>query len=148
MQTPKDWPGFCAAIERPELERDPRFASAEDRRRRSPELIALLDEVFVTRTLADWQERMRAHECIFEGVQTYAEAVRDPQVLANDFFTAAAHPVAGELNYLATPVTFSRTPAFVSSPSPEIGEHTDEVLGDLGYSAAEIATLREQGAVR
>jgi crotonobetainyl-CoA:carnitine CoA-transferase CaiB-like acyl-CoA transferase len=148
QQSQKDWPGFCAAIERPDLVRDPRFGTAEDRRRRCTELIAILDQVFVTRPLAEWQQRLRAEDCIFEGVQTYTEVVHDPQVLANDFFTRAPHPEAGTMTYLATPVTFSRTPAFVSGPSPDVGEHTDEVLAGLGYSADAIERLREQGVAR
>jgi crotonobetainyl-CoA:carnitine CoA-transferase CaiB-like acyl-CoA transferase len=148
QQSQKDWPNFCAAVERLDLLDHPSFAGAAERRRNCGELIALLDRVFETRTLADWMERLRAHDCIFEGVQTYTEAVRDPQVLANDFFTEASHPEAGTMTYVATPVTFSRTPAFVSGPSPDIGEHTDEVLAGAGYSTEEIAGLKAHGVAR
>jgi formyl-CoA transferase len=148
QQSQKDWPEFCAAIERPDLEHDPRFADFEARRQNCVELIGILDQVFATRPLAEWQDRMRAHGCIYEGVQTYAEAVEDPQLLANEFFVEASHPAGGAFNYLASPVTFGRTKAAVASPAPALGEHTREVLAGAGLGEDEVARLFEDGVVR
>ena len=147
LESDKDWPGLCAAIERQDLEQDPRFSSAKGRDKNSLELIAILDEVFATRDLTDWLARLRENGCIYSSVQTYEEAVTDPQVLANDFFYESPHPVAGTLNYVATPVTFSRTRAAVSAPAPAIGEHTNEVLLGAGFSTDEIDALRGDDVV-
>jgi crotonobetainyl-CoA:carnitine CoA-transferase CaiB-like acyl-CoA transferase len=148
QQSQKDWPRFCAAIERPDLEHDPRFAQAQARADHCSELIGILDQVFAKRDLGTWQERLHAHDCIFQGVQTYAEVVEDPQVLANDFFTTAPHPAAGSLTYLAAPVTFSGTPGEVSRPAPAVGEHSREILLAAGFSAEAADALFADGVVR
>jgi crotonobetainyl-CoA:carnitine CoA-transferase CaiB-like acyl-CoA transferase len=148
IQSAKDWNGFCAAIERPDLRDDARFADGDARRRNCRELIEVLDQVFVMRDLREWEERLRAHDCIFERVQTYAEAIEDPQVLANDFLVETPHPVAGTLEYLGAPVRVGATPSRVSRPGPEIGEHTREVLLEAGYSAAEIDAFVADGVAR
>lgn len=147
LESDKDWPSLCAVLERQDLEEDARFSSAQGRAENCRELIAILDQVFMTRDLADWLAGLREHGCIYSPVQTYEEAVTDPQALANDFFFESPHPVAGSLNYVATPVTFSRTPAAVSAPAPAIGEHTEEVLLEAGFSPDDIDALRADDVV-
>ncbi|MDP2730128.1 MAG: CoA transferase, partial [Dehalococcoidales bacterium] len=84
------WPVFCETIERPELESDPRFHNAKARSENSAELIRILDEVFATRTLAEWNKLCRKNHLIFAPIQSLEEAITDPQALANDFFVDLA----------------------------------------------------------
>jgi crotonobetainyl-CoA:carnitine CoA-transferase CaiB-like acyl-CoA transferase len=137
------WAPFCRAIGRSELEEDERFADTESRRRNCVELIRLLDEVFDARDVAEWEERCREHGLIYARVQSPAEVATDPQSLANGFFTELNHP-AGPLKVVASPVRFYQNPASVRTPAPEVGQHTEEILGDNGYAPEEIATLRAQ----
>jgi crotonobetainyl-CoA:carnitine CoA-transferase CaiB-like acyl-CoA transferase len=140
------WGPFCRVIERPELESDPRFVDAENRRRNCGELIGLLDEIFATRDVAEWEVRCRAHDLIFARVQSPTEVTTDPQALANGFFAELDHP-AGLLRVVASPVRFYQDPAAVRTAAPEVGQHTEEILRDNGYAAAEIDALREQKVI-
>ena len=65
----------------------------------------------IKKELDEWEKRLRENQCIFGRIQTYAEAARDPQALANDYFIDVPHPTVGEMKFISTPVKFSRTPA-------------------------------------
>lgn len=140
------WPSFCQAIERPKLENDPRFNTMESRRENCQELIRLLDEIFLSKTLEQWTRLCREHGLIFSPVQTVQEVVTDPQALANDYFIDLKHP-AGSLKVLAAPAKFNKNPALVRTPAPELGQNTEEILLDLGYSWEDIAGLKEQEVI-
>ncbi len=71
----------------------------------------------------------------------------DPQALANDFFVEIDHPVAGRLKLVNTPVKFRQNPASPGSPAPQVGQHTEEILLDLGYSWDDITRLKEQKVI-
>ena len=147
LQSDPSWPGFCRAIERPELESDPRFNTREARSENCEELIRILDEVFASRNRDEWEKHLREHNCIYGRVETPAEVTSDPQAVANDFFANIEHPAAGEAKLVATPVKFRQNPASVRTPAPEVGQHTEEILLDLGYSWDDIARLKEQGVI-
>ena len=147
LQSSIHWPDFCLAIGRPDLENDPRFDTAETREQNCAELIGILDRVFASRSVADWERCLREHDCIYSRVQTPMEVAADPQALANDFFPEIDHPIGGQMRLVATPVNFSQTPASIRGPAPEIGQHTEEVLLDLGYGWDDIAGLKEQGVI-
>ena len=134
-------------LERPDLANDPRFDTAETREQNCVELIGVLDMVFASRSVADWERCLREHDCIYSRVQTPMEVAADPQALANDFFPEIDHPIGGQMRLVATPVNFSQTPASIRGPAPEIGQHTEEVLLDLGYGWDDIAGLKEQGVI-
>ncbi len=140
------WPDFCQAIERPELENDPRFNNMETRRENCEELIRILDEIFASKTIGEWEKICRKHHLIYERIQTPAEVVTDPQALANDCFVDLHHP-AGPFKVLASPTKFRQNPASVRAPAPELGQHNEEILLGLGYSREDIARLTEQGAI-
>ena len=141
------WPDFCRAIERPELENDPRFNNLDTREENSEELIRILDEIFASKTMEEWDQRFKENNCIYGHVQSPVEVINDPQALANNFFPDIDHPVAGKFKYVATPVTFQENPASVRTPAPELGQNTDEVLLDLGYSRDDIAKLKDEGVI-
>ncbi len=147
LQSDLHWPDFCRAIGRPELETDPRFDGMEARMANSAELVSLLDDVFASAPVEEWEARLRKNDCIFSRVQTPLEVTTDPQALANGFFTEIDHPIGGEMTLVSTPVNFRQDPATIRAPAPEIGQHTEEILLELGYDWDRIAGLKEDGAI-
>jgi crotonobetainyl-CoA:carnitine CoA-transferase CaiB-like acyl-CoA transferase len=147
LQSDIHWPDFCRAIERPELENDPRFNTMETREQNSEELIRILDEILAAKNIKDWEKRFRENNCIYGRVQTPLEVTSDPQAIANDFFAEIHHPIGGKMKLVTTPVNFYQNPASIRTPAPEIGQHTEEILLDLGYSWDDIAWLKEQGVI-
>jgi crotonobetainyl-CoA:carnitine CoA-transferase CaiB-like acyl-CoA transferase len=139
------WPDFCRAVGRADLEQDSRFGSFEARVQNSRELIDILDKEFATRTLDEWKERLDAHGLIWSVVQTLTEVVKDQQAWANEYFLPLDHPQYGRIHVVASPVKLSATPATVRMPAPGLGEHTEAILGRLGYSREAIAELRSRG---
>ena len=125
----------CRALDRPDLLDDERFASASTIRRHRSEVIALLDEIIAQRPLAQWVERFEAEGVWWAPAQTPAEVVADEQLLANDgFVTIAGSGVdtgSTPVRSVNGPVTFSGVSAATDAVVPALGEHTDEVLGEL-----------------
>ena len=108
---------------------------------RRADLLALLDELFATGTREDWVTRLRGADIVSAPINTLLEASNDPDVVANGYVTHVEHPKHGRLKVHGTPWQFSETPA-KPGVAPELGEHNDAVLGELGYGPAELADLR------
>jgi len=142
-----EWVGFCRAAERPEWLEDPRFQSAGDLVARADERLARMAEVLRTRTTAEWLERLDAEGVPCAPVLRRAEVIDHPQVRANRLLVEDVHPHAGPLRQPRPAARFERTPAAIRRPAPLLGEHTGEVLGELGLETGEIAALRERGAI-
>ena len=106
------WAGFCRAIERPELENDPRFKDMVLREKNCEELIRIIDEVFATQDRDEWRRRLKENNCICGLVQSTSEVVTDPQALANDFFVEIDNPVSGRLKIVNSPIKFHQNPSF------------------------------------
>lgn len=140
------WVPFCQAIERPDLQDDERFNSMETRRQNNVELIQLLDGVFASQPIEYWETRCRKYNLIWARVQNAVEVTEDPQALANDFFVDLNHP-AGHVPMVASPVKFIQNPATIKGPSPEIGQNTEEILLELGYSWEDIGGLKEKTVI-
>ena len=138
------WPGFCKAIGMPELENDPRFANYGDMLANREELYAILDETFVKKPTEEWMERLTAADCICAPVASYQDLVNDPQVRANDYIIEVDHPTRGRMPVVGAPWRFSETPVEIAATAPELGQHTEEILQELGYSWEQIGALREQ----
>lgn len=141
------WTDFCRAIDKPELENDPRFIDKESRAENCEELVRILDGIFATKNMEEWDNILRANNCIYSRVATPEEVVADPQALANDFFSEVDHPVAGKLKLINVPVNFRQNPASIRTLAPELGQHTEEILLDLGYKGDDIAPLKKQGVI-
>jgi crotonobetainyl-CoA:carnitine CoA-transferase CaiB-like acyl-CoA transferase len=140
------WADVCKALEKPELEADSRFNSLEARSENCEELIRIMDEVFATRTIDEWDKIFKKYNFIYARIQSPAEVIVDPQAIANDFFTDLNHP-AGKMKVINTPVKFNQNPASVRTPAPEIGQDNEEILRGLGYSPEDIAVIRDQGII-
>lgn len=147
LQSDIHWPEFCQAIERPELENDPRFNTMETREQNSEELIRILDGIFASKDMEEWEKRFRANNCIYGRVQTPLEVITDPQAIANGFFAELDHPIGGKMNLVTTPVNFSQNPASIRTPAPEVGQHTEEILLELDYSWDDISQFKEERAI-
>ena len=142
------WPSFCRAIERPDLENDPRFATLEARARNSADLVTIIEGIFRTRTYAEWIEILSANKLVWSPVKTPLEVTRDEQAAANDFFVEWNHPRYGRIKVINNPVKLSKTPTEIRMGAPELGEHTDQIMQEAGYSEAEIAEMKKAGTIR
>lgn len=141
------WPNICRALEMEDIEKDPRFESIKSRGINAKELVAIMDQKFANRTREAWMERLKEEGCIFTPVQTPSEVANDPQALANNYFIEVDHPEEGKTKMVGWPWDFSETPAACRRMAPKIGEHTVEVMGELGYTAEEIQELKEKGII-
>ncbi len=142
------WPSFCQAIERPDLEKDPRFATLDARAGHSAELVAIIDAIFRTKTYAEWTEILSANKLVWSPVMTPLEVTQDEQTRLNEFFAEWNHPRYGKIKLLNNPIKLSKTPAENQRPAPQLGEHTDEVMKGLNYSDAEVLNLKKAGIIR
>jgi crotonobetainyl-CoA:carnitine CoA-transferase CaiB-like acyl-CoA transferase len=143
----RQWPRFCDALGVPELAADPRFATNTARVRHRDALRELLLRRFTTRPSSAWLESLTAAEVPCGPVRDMAEVFSDPQVLAREMVARVEHPSAGELRLTGIPFKLAATPGTIRRPPPLLGQHTDELLTELGYTAPEIERLRATGSV-
>lgn len=141
------WAAFCRALDRPALVNDPRFATTVDRQKNRQELTPILNQIFTTRTYDDWEKRLKENNLMFGPIQSPEDVIKDPQALANDFFVEIDQPEMGRMKMINMPIKFVEDPAVIRSPAPLLGEHTEEVLRGLNYSADAIAQLRKDKVV-
>ncbi len=140
------WPKFCKAIERQDLEHDPRFASFVPRAQNHAALLHILDQVFLGKTLDEWKPRLNEARIPWSAVQTLQELVNDPQARANEFFVSLDHPTHGRVEVVANPVKLSKTKATVHT-APEFGQHTEEILLEHGYTWDDIEQLKREKVI-
>ncbi len=143
LQPDPFWPDFCRAIGKPDLENDSLYNSSPARWENCEKLIAIIDEIILSKTLAEWEEIFRANNVLYGVVATPAEVLNDPQAIANNFLVDLNHP-GTNMKVVATPVNFVQNPAGVRNPAPELGQHTEELLLELGYNWEDIARLKDQ----
>jgi crotonobetainyl-CoA:carnitine CoA-transferase CaiB-like acyl-CoA transferase len=135
------WPGFCRAIDRPDIEHDERFKDARRRRRNMEALCVELDRFFLTKTTAEWMARLEAEDQICSPVQSYQEVAHDPVALENGYVVEVEHPRMGRGKVVTVPFEFHGTPIRHDAIDPQLGEHTREILAGTGLSREEIEAL-------
>jgi crotonobetainyl-CoA:carnitine CoA-transferase CaiB-like acyl-CoA transferase len=143
----RHWPGFCDAIERPDLRDDPRFSDYKSRRVNGPDLIALLDDIFLSRSRAEWGKRFDAHDVWWASAQTVPEVTDDPQAAAANAWVTLPGRDGAPVRQPAGPADFDGVNSGAMAIGPEHGEHTEQVLLDLGYAWEQIAELKSSGAI-
>ena len=147
LQPDLSWGNFCRALGHPEWENDSKYNSIEQRYWNREELIRLIDEILLTRTMAEWEVIFRQHNIIYGRVASPQEVVTDPQALVNNFFVDLPHLDATNHKAVMTPVKFVQNPAEVKAPAPEIGQHTEEILLEMGYTWEDIAQLKARNVI-
>ncbi|MCH8949716.1 MAG: CoA transferase [Chloroflexi bacterium] len=144
----RGWRDICDVIGRPELIDDERFASHDDRvGERTDELMTILDEAFAQRPAAEWVRLLGERGVFCAPVQDYEELANDPQVIANGYLVDVERPDGPPLRMVPTPVQLSKTPASIRGMAPELGQHTEEVLLEAGFTWPEIEALRGEGVI-
>jgi len=148
-QSDRYWPTVCQALGIGHLENDPRFADPQNRFVNCAELIAILDEIFIARSPAEWMKILKeAGDVICTPIQSINDLANDPQILANNYIIDRHHDVLGPVKVVGLPIQLSKTPGEVNCTAPELGQHTEEVLIDVGgYTWEEIAQLREEEVI-
>ena len=147
LQPDPAWPGFCRAIGRPELENDPKFNSIDSRRQNCQELVHIIEHELATKTMAEWEKLFKDNNCIYGRVQSPLEVTTDPQALAAGFFADVDYSGQGKIKILTSPVLFDGKVAPITTPAPELGQHTEEILLDLGYTWDDISRLKDSKVI-
>jgi crotonobetainyl-CoA:carnitine CoA-transferase CaiB-like acyl-CoA transferase len=139
---------FCDVAGRPELARDVRYAKNQDRVRNRAELVPLLEGVMKTRGKAGWLAALEAAKVPCGAINNIAEVFADPQVQARAMVDAWEHPLQPGLRLVASPMKLGATPVRTELPPPLLGQHTEQVLGDLlGWDGNRIAQLRKDKVI-
>jgi crotonobetainyl-CoA:carnitine CoA-transferase CaiB-like acyl-CoA transferase len=142
-----NWERLTKLVGMPALAEDPRFRSNAGRMQNLRELTAILAECLKKRTTREWLEDFDAAGIPAGPINTVGEALADPQVIARDMVVELNHPRAGRTQALGLPIKFSATQGSIRRPAPLFGEHTREILVELGYEDGDIAAMVKAGAV-
>jgi crotonobetainyl-CoA:carnitine CoA-transferase CaiB-like acyl-CoA transferase len=146
VASPPHWPGLADSIGHPELVKDPRFANPQAIVQNSRALTEILGRAFASQPLAHWKQALDQARVTYGVVQTPAEAAHDPQLKANDI-VVPLEGVDGLGSVISSPITVLASPKVTARRAPDLGEHNDEVLAELGFSPDEIGGFRSNGVI-
>ncbi|MBY0331212.1 MAG: CoA transferase [Acetobacteraceae bacterium] len=144
----RQWRNFCRAVGWPDLvATDPRFASHATRTRHIDEILAMLSELFLTRTTAEWMALLEGADLPVTPVHTLETILDDPHLVATGFFAPEDHPTEGKVLRMASAMQFHGSVPDAPRPAPNLGEHGTAILEEAGYAPEEIEALVASGAV-
>ena len=147
VHTDANWEKCCAALGRLDLLSHPKLSSLESRRNSPGAVVKELEETIGSKSEGELGPRLDKHGVVWAPVQDLEEVIDDPQAILNGYFTRLEHPSYGWYQTLNFPIKFSDSPAGPKGCAPEVGQHTEEVLLELGYSWERIETLKGIGAI-
>jgi hypothetical protein len=147
VATERQWPRLCVALGLNDLIDDPRFVDNGARVRHRDELRPLLAGLFVERTSSEWLAALDAAQVPCGPVNDVLAAFAQPQAVARQMRVDVEHPVLGTMPQVGVPFKLSATPASIRSAPPLLGEHSEEVLAELGYGSDDVERLRSSGVI-
>ena len=142
-----NWERLCHAIDRIDLLQDLRFSSNPDRMVNLAALAETLEETFSQETTTHWLEILERADVPSGPIYSFSQIYDDPHIQARNMEVETEHATAGRVRNIGIPVKLSETPASIRTAAPALGQHTDEILAELGYGDAEISRLRDSGAL-
>jgi len=146
--TQRLWARFCEVLGiAGTVMNDPRFATNADRLAHRRELVELLQNILIQKEADDWLEAFRTAQIPSGPINSVPETLTHSQLIERSFIVELEHPLAGLVKSLANPVHFSDTPVSYRLPAPTLGEHNAAILGDLGYTPAEVRAFAEKGVI-
>ena len=145
LQADRYWPNFCRALGREDLIDDPRYDGMAARAQNGASLVEIMREEFASAPLSEWRERLDREDCIFAAMQTPLEVANDPQTVANGYFPK--HPTHPQARLSASPVQFNDGMVEFHSGAPELGQHSEEILQEMGYDWDDITRLKRDQVV-
>jgi CoA:oxalate CoA-transferase len=143
----QQWVNFCNAIGQSDLGSDPRYAKNPDRTRLQNELEPILQRALKDRTRSQWVELLEKAGIPAAPIHNIADAVNWEQTRSREMVWESEHPVAGMTRFVGLPIRASGADPFANDPAPTLGQHTDAILEELGFSINEIATFRREGVI-
>jgi len=147
LQTDRYWPGVCKAVGREDLEHDPRFDSHQKRVDNNVELIETLDEELAKKDRDEWGPLFDQNGVVWGPAHSPMEVINDPCVLENDYIVEYEHFSHGKVKGIRCPVQLSENPTRTPSGAAEYGQHTEEVLLEMGYSWDDISKLKDDKVI-
>ena len=141
------WQRFCAAMGREDLQEDPDYAENGDRVRNRSKLVPLLQEEFLKKPTAEWVTQIEAGGVPCGPINELSDVFADPQVLDRNMLLDVAHPTLGTIKQAGIPIKYSRTEGEIRMPPPLLGEHTRELLTEMGYTDDQLKDLADSEAI-
>ena len=141
------WERFCQGMEREDLKDHPDYATNSVRVNNRGAMVSMLQEIFLTRPVAEWVKDLQAANVPCGPINDLADVFADPQVLARNMYLEMAHPTLGSIKQTGLPIKFSLTPGGLDRHPPLLGEHNQEILKSLGYSEADVQSLMAQSVI-
>ena len=145
--TEKLWDSFCEVLGLDYLKSDPRFATNADRVKHRAEMAEILNKLFVGQPACFWLEKLQQAGVPSGPINSISDTLAHPQHQARNFIVELPHPVAGLVKSMGNPIRLGGTPVSYRLPPPLLGQHTTEILTELGYGQSAIHSLKEHGVV-